>query len=98
VEAVNVTGDPISPELNRFLAKVRRQARHHFPAFLLDWARQVRLAGTLEKLRKVNRSKRRPSLKQQLDEETRQWLRQYFYADIEQLENLLGVDLSTWKK
>lgn len=98
METVYVTGEPALPGLNRFLVKFRHQARRHFPAFLLDGARRIRLAEMLEKLRQANRSRKRPSFKQTLDEQTRQWLREYFYADIERLENLLGVDLSAWKK
>lgn len=97
-DAVYMTGEPAFPGLNRFLVKARHWARRRLPTSLVDWAREIRLAEMLERLRQANRSHKRPSSKEMLDEETRQWLREYFYSDIERLENLLGVDLSAWKK
>ncbi len=96
-EAVYVTGEPVSETLNRLLVRTRHFARRYLPPFAIDWARQVGLAEQMEKLRQANRARKRPTTKQSLDEETRQWLRDYFRADIEQLEDLLGVDLSAWK-
>lgn len=97
-DAVYMTGEPTFPGLNRFLVKARHWTRRRLPTSLVDWAREIRLAEMLERLRQANRSHKRPSSKEMLDEETRQWLREYFYSDIERLENLLGVDLSAWKK
>ncbi len=95
---VNVTGEPISKTLNRILFYSRRLARHYLPPIAFEWARQIGLADKLEKIRQSNRSRKHPSEKHALDEKTRQWLQEYFRSDIEQLEELLGVDLSAWKK
>lgn len=97
-DIVYMTGAPAFPALNRFLVKARHWARRRLPTFFIDLAREIRLAEMLERLRQANRSRKRPSSKEMLDEETRQWLREYFYSDIERLENLLGVDLSAWKE
>lgn len=96
-EAVYVTGEPISESLNRFVARTRHLARRYLPLFVIDWARWVGLAEQMEKLRQANPARKRPTSKQSVDEETRQWLQEYFRADIEQLEGLLGIDLSIWK-
>nr|BAL58302.1 sulfotransferase [uncultured Chloroflexota bacterium] len=97
-EKVNVTGEPLLPVLNRSLAQFRNIARSHLPPWALDGIRQLGLAEGLEQLRQLNRFHERSSSREVVKEEIRQWLMEYFREDIARLEDLLGVELSAWKR
>jgi hypothetical protein len=97
-DAIYVTGEPASAEFNRLLARLRHWARRNLPPKVIDWSRRVGIAQGVEMLRKLNRSRTRPSFKEAVSEDVRKWLQEYFRKDVEQLEELLGVDLSAWKK
>jgi len=97
-DAIYVTGEPVSAEFNRLLVRLRHWARWNLPPKVIDWSRRVGIAQGVEMLRKLNRSRTRPSFKEAVSEDVRKWLQEYFRKDVEQLEELLGVDLSAWKK
>lgn len=92
-----VTGSARFAFANSLLLNLRYFAHKNRLTFLLDFGRSVGFAKVLEGLRQMNRVERRRTEVDKMDEQSRQWLRNYFHDDIQNLGKLLNRDLSNWK-
>lgn len=97
-EESNVTAAPRYPALSRIFASVRMFTRKYKLTWLIEAVRKLGLADLFTKMREENKSQ--PKVTRVSDEVQfdRAWLRDFYAEDISNLEKLLGVDLSKWKK
>jgi len=97
-EESNVTAAPRFPTLSRFLSSLRLFTRKHNLTWLIEAARRLGLANLFTGLRERNRAQAKPTQAAHIPAFDRAWLADYYAQDIADLERLLGVDLSKWKK
>jgi hypothetical protein len=90
----NVTGVPRYPVVNRLIAAVRYPLRKYNPPRLMHFLRRAGLARLQERVRLANTRpmETRPDVRP----ETRARLRGYFRADLDELAQTTGRDLSAW--
>ena len=98
-EEINVTQEPRSPWVSRMLARVKRFTRKYRLSVLIELARSLGAAEWFTNMRDWNKQAKKPSKPPVVDTSSidRQWLYDHYREDIEQLERLLQVDLTSWK-
>lgn len=98
VDESNVTAAPRFPMLSRMFASVRLFTRKYKLTWLIEAVRKLGLANLFTKMRDQNKSQ--PQVTRVTDDIhfDRAWLREFYAEDISNLETLLNVDLSKWKK
>lgn len=94
----NITGEPRFPLISRAMASARRFTRRHHLTWLIESARALGLARLFTSLRERNKSGARASRTADLEDFDRTWLVNYYVEDVSNLEKLLNVDLSDWKR
>ena len=94
----NVTASPRFPMLSRTFASVRLFTRKYKLTWLIEAVRKLGLANLFTKMREQNKSQ--PQVTRVMNDVhfDRVWLRSFYAEDISNLEKLLNVDLSKWKK
>ncbi|MDH5507372.1 MAG: sulfotransferase domain-containing protein [Anaerolineae bacterium] len=94
-QASNVTGVPRFGIINKMVRVGRRILRKYRLYFLIDFFRVTGLAWMAMKV--INKNVKPYDEKPELGAELHQKLKKYYEADIKELENLIGQDLSAWK-
>ena len=97
-EESNVTAEPRFPALSRALASLRLFTRKYKLTWLIELARELGLADLFTNMRERNKSRDKPTRVVDVSNFDRDWLYDFYAQDMAQLESLLGVDLSKWKK
>jgi hypothetical protein len=90
-----ITGDPRFKLFNRLIFKARTFLRKYDLKFVLDFLRFTRLSYLLEDIRTYQTKpwKEKPHL----DKRKQAELKAYFREEVDNLEKLIGRDLSVWK-
>jgi len=97
-ESTYVTGEVRYRSLNRILSKTRYLVHKYKLTYLLDMGGKIGLTNKLELLRQQNKIEPQQTYTQKMDEVTRKFLQEYFLPDVIRLEQILGRDLSMWKR
>jgi hypothetical protein len=90
-----ITGDPRFKLFNRLIYKARMFLRKYNLKFVLDFLRFIRVSYLLEDIRTYQTKPWEE--KPQIDESKQAELKAYFREEVENLETLIGRDLSAWK-
>ena len=97
-EESNVTAAPRYPALSRTFASVRLFTRKYKLTWLIELTRKLGLADLFTKMRDQNKSQPKATRADDNVQFDRAWLNDFYAEDISNLETLLNVDLSKWKK
>ncbi len=96
-EKVNVGLQPKSQSLVNFIGKAKMIIHSNGLQFMLPFLEKTGFLSLVKKIKKKNMTQRKTK-KEQLPENVKKDLQNYFREDLDKLENLLEKDLSHWKK
>ena len=96
IESSNVTGVPKFKKFNIGLASTKKFIRNYELTFILEMSRKLKISQLLEKIRST--TTKESFKKEGIELNTKKHLLNCFLDDIENIEKMLGVDLSTWKQ
>ncbi len=94
---VNVGLQPKSQGLVNFIGKAKMFIHSNGLQFMLPVLQKTGVLSAVKSLKRNNMTARKETKKEEMHENTRKRLKDYFRKDIESLEQLLNKDLSHWK-